>query len=63
MKIKYSLRTIAAFTSSVIVFNRMRAQIYMDYDPIYDENYTFKNSALWYEKWYNDNIKVLKPKK
>lgn len=55
-KLNYSLRVISSFTASVIMYNRLRASIHLDYEPIFDENKSFELSTEWYEKWYGEHI-------
>ncbi|XP_049290446.1 3 beta-hydroxysteroid dehydrogenase/Delta 5--_4-isomerase [Anopheles funestus] len=56
-----------SYMSSIMLFNRIRASIYLDYEPIYSEEKAVTNSALWYERWYQDycqahSLKKLKVK-
>ncbi|XP_053676118.1 3 beta-hydroxysteroid dehydrogenase/Delta 5--_4-isomerase [Anopheles nili] len=56
-----------SYMSSIMLFNRIRASIYLDYEPIYSEEKAITNSALWYERWYQQysqerNLKKSKAK-
>ncbi|XP_058462323.1 3 beta-hydroxysteroid dehydrogenase/Delta 5--_4-isomerase [Malaya genurostris] len=69
VKIKLSFPPcgLLSYLSSILLYNRIRASIYLDYEPIYSEEKAVSNSALWYEKWYQDycqqhNLKKLKVK-
>uniref|UniRef100_A0A8D8BPX9 3 beta-hydroxysteroid dehydrogenase type 4 n=1 Tax=Culex pipiens TaxID=7175 RepID=A0A8D8BPX9_CULPI len=69
VKIKLSFPPcgLLSYMSSILLYNRIRASIYLDYEPIYTEEKAVSNSALWYEKWYQDycrrhNLKKLKVK-
>ncbi|XP_065079851.1 3 beta-hydroxysteroid dehydrogenase/Delta 5--_4-isomerase [Ochlerotatus camptorhynchus] len=69
VKIKLSFPPcgLLSYMSSILLYNRIRASIYLDYEPIFSEEKAVSNSALWYEKWYHDycqerNLKKLKLK-
>ncbi|ETN66772.1 hydroxysteroid dehydrogenase [Anopheles darlingi] len=67
IRLRYPPCGLLSYMSSIILFNRIRASIYLDYDPIYTEEKAISNSALWYERWYQDycekhNIRKLKVK-
>lgn len=53
-KLNYSLRAIASFTASVLLFNRLRADIHIDYEPLFDEKKSLEQSGKWYNKWYQE---------
>ncbi|XP_059227027.1 3 beta-hydroxysteroid dehydrogenase/Delta 5--_4-isomerase type 1 [Stomoxys calcitrans] len=53
---KYSLRALCAYASSMIFFNRLRAAIHIDYVPLIEEQTAIKKSVQWYIKWYEQNI-------
>lgn len=55
-RLNYSLRAIASFTASVLMFNRLRASIHIDYTPLVDSNTAMERSARWYIKWWEDNL-------
>lgn len=38
------------------MYNRLRAAIHLDYEPIFNEEKSILNSANWYEKWYSEYI-------
>lgn len=38
------------------MYNRLRAAIHLDYEPIFNEEKSILNSANWYEKWYGEYI-------
>lgn len=54
--LKYSIRSLSSYASSIIFFNRLRASIHMDYVPLIDEETSVGNSAKWYGKWWEENI-------
>ncbi|XP_055380707.1 3 beta-hydroxysteroid dehydrogenase/Delta 5--_4-isomerase type 2 isoform X1 [Condylostylus longicornis] len=58
LQLKYSWRAISSFTSSVIMFNRLRAEIHINYYPIYSADVAIHQSAKWYGVWYEHNINV-----
>ncbi|CAD7083509.1 unnamed protein product [Hermetia illucens] len=54
--LKYSPRALSSYTASVMMFNRLRADIHLDYEPLVDEKKALMLSAGWYEKWWQENI-------
>ncbi|KAG4073766.1 hypothetical protein HA402_000990 [Bradysia odoriphaga] len=54
VKLSFQPRALVAYSSSIIMFSRLRASIHLDYEPIFTEDKSIQNSASWYEKWYND---------
>ncbi|XP_062129759.1 3 beta-hydroxysteroid dehydrogenase/Delta 5--_4-isomerase [Drosophila sulfurigaster albostrigata] len=62
-RLPYSLRSIASFTSSMLMYNRLRASIHMDYMPLFDPDISAERSAKWYAKWWDDKQKTNKSKK
>lgn len=56
VKLNYSLRAIAAFTASVLLYSRLRADIHIDYEPLYDCDESIKISGKWYGQWYQENV-------
>ncbi|EAT48210.1 AAEL000733-PA [Aedes aegypti] len=65
VKIKLSFPPcgLLSYMSSILLYNRIRASIYLDYEPIYGEEKAVSNAALWYEKWYQDYCQQHKLKK
>ncbi|KAH8365551.1 hypothetical protein KR093_001945 [Drosophila rubida] len=62
-RLPYSLRSIASFTSSMLMYNRLRASIHMDYMPLYDPDISAERSAKWYAKWWDEKQLADKSKK
>jgi 3beta-hydroxy-delta5-steroid dehydrogenase / steroid delta-isomerase len=67
LKLSFPPCGMLSYMSSIMLFNRLRASIYLDYDPIIKEEDAISRSAKWYEKWYHDycqknNLKKLKVK-
>lgn len=58
LTLPFQPRSLVAYAGSMIMYSRLRADINMDYVPLYDEEKSIQNSAKWYEKWYQDNFKV-----
>lgn len=52
----FSLRAISSFTASVMMFNRLRAAIHMDYVPLIEVESALQKSATWYAKWWEENL-------
>lgn len=63
MSLKFSLRAISSFTASVMMFNRLRAAIHMDYVPLIEVETSLQKSANWYAKWWEENIAAKTAKK
>ncbi|XP_055845933.1 3 beta-hydroxysteroid dehydrogenase/Delta 5--_4-isomerase type 3 isoform X2 [Episyrphus balteatus] len=55
-KLDYSLRAVASFTASVLLFSRLRADIHIDYEPLIDGDKSLEISGKWYSQWYQKNI-------
>ncbi|CAD7003441.1 3 beta-hydroxysteroid dehydrogenase/Delta 5--_4-isomerase type 2 [Ceratitis capitata] len=53
-KLAHSLRAIASFTASVLMFNRLRASIHMDYVPLIEPEEAAQQSARWYAQWWEN---------
>ncbi|TDG52882.1 hypothetical protein AWZ03_000425 [Drosophila navojoa] len=62
-RIRYSPRAIASYTSSMLMYNRLRASIHMDYMPLYDPDTSAERSAKWYAKWWDAKKLAKKSKK
>lgn len=52
-RLPYSPRAIASYTSSMLMYNRLRASIHMDYMPLYDPDVSAERSAKWYANWWD----------
>ncbi|KAH8234795.1 hypothetical protein KR032_003211 [Drosophila birchii] len=62
-RLPYSLRAIASYTSSMLMYNRLRASIHMDYMPLFDPDASAERSAKWYAKWWDERKEARKLKK
>ncbi|XP_017081138.1 3 beta-hydroxysteroid dehydrogenase/Delta 5--_4-isomerase [Drosophila eugracilis] len=62
-RLRYSLRAIASYTSSMLMYNRLRASIHMDYMPLFDPDTSAERSAKWYARWWDERQKAKKLKK
>lgn len=55
IQFKYSPRMLSSFTASVMMFNRLRAEIHMDYVPQIDPDTALQKTVKWcLDKMYND---------
>lgn len=54
IKLHFQPRALVSYAASIIMYNRLRAAIHLDYDPIFNEEKSILNSANWYEKWYTE---------
>ncbi|KAH8405284.1 hypothetical protein KR222_001962 [Zaprionus bogoriensis] len=62
-RLRYSPRSIASYTSSMLMYNRLRASIHMDYMPLYDPDVSAERSAKWYAKWWDERKRAQATKK
>ncbi|EDX10820.1 3 beta-hydroxysteroid dehydrogenase/Delta 5--_4-isomerase [Drosophila simulans] len=62
-RLRYSLRAIASYTSSMLMYNRLRASIHMDYMPLFDPDASAERSAKWYATWWDQRQQAQKLKK
>lgn len=58
LTLPFQPRALVGYAGSMIMYSRLRADINMDYVPLYDEEKSIQNSAKWYEKWYRKHFKV-----
>lgn len=54
IKLQFQPRALISYAASIIMYNRLRAAIHLDYEPIFNEEKSILNSANWYEKWYTE---------
>lgn len=50
--ITYCPRGMLAFGSSLMLLDRLRSSIALEYEPLYSVNEGFSRSAKWYDLWY-----------
>ena len=53
VQVTYAPRGLISFGSSLVLFDRLRAAIHLEYEPIYTVEQGFSRSAKWYDLWYN----------
>lgn len=51
-KLSFQPRALVAYAGSLLMYSRLRADLHLDYEPLYNEETSFANSIKWYEKWY-----------
>uniref|UniRef100_A0A1B0CYW6 3-beta hydroxysteroid dehydrogenase/isomerase domain-containing protein n=1 Tax=Phlebotomus papatasi TaxID=29031 RepID=A0A1B0CYW6_PHLPP len=49
-------RGLVAYSSSIMMYCRLRASIHLDYEPPFNEAQSIQNSAVWYEKYRREMI-------
>lgn len=54
LHVKYCPRGVLAFASSLILYDRLRSAISLEYEPIYSVSEGFARSAKWYDLWYQN---------
>lgn len=52
--VKYCPRGVLAFGSSLVLYDRLRSSISLDYEPIYTVSEGFSRSAKSYDLWYQN---------
>lgn len=52
--VQYCPRGMLAFASSLILYDRLRSAISLDYEPIYDPCEGYSRSGKWYDLWYQN---------
>jgi len=51
-KLNFQPRALAAYAGSLLQYSRLRAELHMDYEPIYNEERSLDDSVKWYSAWY-----------
>lgn len=54
MSIEYCPRGLMSFGSSLVLYDRLRASIACEYEPIYTASEGFSRSGKWYDSWYQN---------
>lgn len=57
VKLPFQPRALSAYSGSLLQYSRLRADIHMNYEPIYNEEQSLDNSVEWYENWYQKQFK------
>lgn len=57
-KLSFQPRALSAYAGSLLQYSRLRAELHMDYEPLYDEEQSLANSVEWYENWYKSYFNV-----
>lgn len=52
--LSFQPRALSAYAGSLLQYSRLRAELHMNYEPLYGEEYALAESVKWYEKWYNN---------
>lgn len=52
VKLSFQPRALSSYSGSLLQYSRLRADIHMNYEPIYSEERSLDNSVEWYENWY-----------
>lgn len=63
--VQYCPRGMLGFASSLLLYDRLRSEIWLEYDPIYSVAESFSRSGKWYDLWYQNykNEKLSKMKR
>lgn len=51
--LSFQPRALSAYAGSLLQYSRLRAELHMNYEPLYNEEIALDESVKWYEKWYN----------
>lgn len=65
MSVEYCPRGLMSFGSSLVLYDRLRASIACEYEPLYTVSEGFSRSGKWYDSWYlnfKDQQKSLRTK-
>lgn len=62
LTVPFQPRAIVAYGGSLLLFSRLRAELHMDYVPMYNEETCLSNSVKWYSQWYDTTFKTSKNK-
>lgn len=54
--LSFQPRALSAYAGSLLQYSRLRAELHMNYEPRYSEEFALDESVKWYEKWYNNNM-------
>lgn len=55
-KLSFQPRALSAYAGSLLQYSRLRAELHMDYEPLYNEERSLDDSAKWYESWYKSHF-------
>lgn len=56
IRLPFQPLAIVGYSGSILLFSRLRAELHMDYEPLFNEETSTANSVKWYEKWYESNF-------
>lgn len=56
IKLSFQPRALSAYAGSLLQYSRLRAELHMDYDPLYNEEQSLENSVKWYANWYKNTF-------
>lgn len=54
LQVEYGPRGLLAFGSSLVLYDRLRSAISLEYEPNYSVSDGFSRSAKWYDLWYQN---------
>lgn len=54
LQVEYCPKGLLAYGSSLVLYDRLRSSISLEYEPIYTVNEGFSRSAKWYDGWYQN---------
>lgn len=63
VKLSFQPRALSAYSGSLLQYSRLRADLHMNYEPIYNEEESLVKSVAWYENWYEKQFKSQTAKK
>lgn len=63
VKLSFQPRALSAYAGSILQYSRLRADLHMNYEPIYNEEQSLTNSVEWYEGWYKKQFDSTNSKK
>lgn len=54
LQVSYCPRGLLAYGSSLVLYDRLRSSISLEYEPLYTVSEGFSRSAKWYDGWYQN---------
>lgn len=58
VKLQFQPRALSGYAGSMFLYCRLRADINLDYEPLYNEEKSIQVSADWYERWYKKYFNI-----
>lgn len=63
VRLSFQPRALSAYAGSILQYSRLRADLHMSYEPLFNEEQSLMNSVGWYERWYKKQFHSTDSKK